>query len=83
MRITIPDELQRKLERQLISEEVIERGIRQAEETNAKMLDTRTGEYVCSCQEGTVTCWIRYADSGDGEFALKNVYCHRMRIETD
>ncbi len=82
MDIIISPELRGKLEHQLISEEVIERGIRMAEESNAKMLDRNTGEYVCSCSEGSVTCWIRYAPAGDG-FELKNFYCHRMHIEND
>ena len=72
--------LQQKMERLLISEEVVVQGIKLAEESSVKTLNRDSGEYTCSYREGTVTYWIQYSQKGTDHFNVHDIYCHRMHI---
>jgi len=73
-----PDDLGRKMERQLISIEDVQNIIIEAEDTDVKHYDAETGRSIAHGAVGVSTCWVVYEEK-NGEFNLINVYSHRMK----
>ena len=77
MELKIPDELQEKMERTLISADTVRRAIYTAEHGGVRF--EKQDVFITSTREGVITVWIHYQKEGDG-YALCSVYSHRMEI---
>jgi hypothetical protein len=81
--LDIPQELRKKMDRELIHEENVKRTIHFGESTGAKVFHPEKGSYTCHLAQGMLTFWaeFRTEPGGGGKYSLLNVYKHRMRIE--
>ena len=77
LELVIPDELRKKMERTLISEDAVRRAVYQAE--NGGVRFEKQNVLITSGREGVVTVWVHYKNEG-GKITLCRVYSHRMEI---
>ncbi|MBR3357159.1 MAG: NAD(P)-binding protein [Solobacterium sp.] len=77
MELQIPEELQKKMARTLISEDTVRKALYTAE--NGGVRFEKEGVFIASIKEGVVTVWIHYQKNGEG-YELVKVYSHRMEI---
>ncbi|MCR5795595.1 MAG: 4Fe-4S dicluster domain-containing protein, partial [Solobacterium sp.] len=77
MELDIPEELQKKMERVLISADTVRRAVYMAE--NGGVRFEKQGVYIASAREGVVTVWVHYKNDG-GKYTVCRIYSHRMEI---
>jgi len=83
IRLFISQELNEKLNKNLILETDICSVIRSCEETGKKFFNTETGSFTGSLQIGNMTYWAEYRVNQGSGYELVNAYCHRMKIEEE
>lgn len=76
-------QLQEELEQRMILESDIRAVIKQAEETNSKLLHTETGCLVAHLRVKNVTFWVWYRPHDTGGYEIKKAYSHRMDIKEE
>lgn len=82
LRLTIPGEVQDRMERGLITAGDVREAVWRAEQAGEGFVG-EDGQILCSLDGGAVVYWVRYrreADSGGACFAVSSVYAHRMRV---
>lgn len=80
--IYIPEELVRKMDRELLLREQVDEIIREAEATNNKIYDEDDNVFIAHKIFGTVTVWTVYRREA-GRAEVEKVYHHRMEIRED
>ena len=68
------------LEDRMILKEDIARTIGAAEESQNKLLDKASGQFIAMHKSGTVTYWVWYSPEDEG-YRVHRAYSHRMDIE--
>jgi Fe-S oxidoreductase len=82
--LTIPAEVQSRMEERLILVEDIQQVIAHAESTGKKLLNPQTNHFLAYHRPENVTYWVEYSPTPKGAgFAIHNAYSHRMLIEED
>lgn len=81
MKLVLKDGVQSKLERILLSEDILRKAIVKAESEGDKFIDESDGRSICSFEEGMCTIWVHYRPAAeDNAFEVDDVYMHRMKI---
>ena len=80
--LTIPTDVQARMEDRLILVEDIQQVITHAESTGRKLKNPQTSHFLAYHRPGNVTYWVEYSPvpAGDG-FTIHNTYSHRMVVE--
>ncbi|MCL2111674.1 MAG: 4Fe-4S dicluster domain-containing protein [Clostridiales bacterium] len=79
--LTIPPEVEAKMDRLLLLREDVEKAVAHCEAENTKLLDPETGRFIGCYRERLLTVWVEYELGADGRVHIHNVYTHRMKIE--
>jgi len=83
IKLIIPAELVKKIERELLSADELQKIVGAAEDTGEKLRDTETGRFIAHGRVGESTCWAVYetvdSENEYGGFRLVNLYTHRLR----
>jgi glutamate synthase (NADPH) small chain len=77
--LTMDDDVQNKINQELILEEEIQEVIHGAESSGEKIIDTAGGRMIAHKQIGIITLWVEYRPEQNG-FTVYNAYSHRMQI---
>lgn len=80
--IRIPEEVVRKMDRELVLREQVRDLILEAEESGRKVYDEDDNLYYAHRRFGEVTVWAAYYRQDD-EITISNVYLHRMDIREE
>ena len=73
----LTDELEAKLEARHILKRELSEAIRQAEQTQKRLVNPANGHFTASWRPGNVTFWVEYYPEADG-WRIFNAYSHRM-----
>lgn len=79
IKLTIPEELGERMEKELIMADDIRQVVFHAEGTNEKLI-YENGHFLAHLRVGHNTYWAEY-QPWEGGFLLHNAYTHRMRIK--
>ena len=79
MKIEIPENVRKLMERRMILVDDVRQVIDHAEASGEKMLDQETGRRIANFRPGCVTYWVEYSSQGPG-FVVHNAYSHRMLV---
>ncbi len=80
MTLVIPEEIAKRMEKELILEQDVKQVIRTAEETGVKLVDPEAGTFIAHLQIGRVTFWTEYKPAGENRFEILSVYSHRLQF---
>lgn len=86
LQLTIPDEVQKRMERKLISAADLKEAIWFAEasgDTCNKFYDETDGMCICSMTKAVVTYWVQYRKTGPDAYEIAGAYYHRMRFSRE
>ncbi len=78
--VLISDEMQKSMDKKLISASDVKEAIWLAECTGDKFCDESDGTYLCSMVKSVLTYWVQYRENTPNTFELVSAYCHRMRF---
>lgn len=78
--LSIGDELQKEMDRKLISAFDVKEAIWLAETTGDKFYDESDGTTTCSMVKPVITYWVQYRQTAPDTFEVLSAYYHRMRI---
>jgi len=79
IKLSISDEVRRRIDDRRILENDIRQVIHQAEETGKRLKNADTGHFLAYQQSGNVTFWVEYSPADNG-YTIHNAYSHRMQI---
>ena len=79
--LLIGDDLQRDLDRKLISAVDLKEAIWQAEVSGDKFYDESAGTCMASMVKPVVTYWVEYRETAPQTYEILSAYYHRMRFE--
>lgn len=79
-KLTISEEVSKKLDHEWILESDVLKTIEHCESNSQKLLNKEKGLFTGHLQLGPITYWVEYRLSNDG-FELINAYSHRMQIK--
>lgn len=82
LQLTIPEEVQRRMERKLISAADLREAIWLAETSGDKFYDD-DGMCVCSMAKSVVTYWVQYRKTAADAYYVVSAYYHRMRFSRE
>ncbi len=81
MDLILSDEIKKKLEMLLLSEDILRKAIAKAEADGDKFVNETEGYNICSYEEGLCTIWVHYrAADPENTYEVRDVYMHRMKI---
>lgn len=80
--IVIPEEIERRMTADLISEEDICRTVAHCLKTGSWIYDPKTGNNIGHCRIGLLTFWAVWRKEQD-QFLIVNAYCHRLAIKSE
>jgi hypothetical protein len=75
------DELQKTLDRKLISAVDLKEAIWLAENSDDKFYDESDGMCMCSMVKPVITYWVQYRETAPKTYEIFSAYYHRMRLE--
>ena len=79
--LVISAELQKDLDKKLISAADLKEAIWQAESTGDKFCDESDGMSICSMIKPVITYWVQYRKTASQTYEILSAYYHRMRFE--
>jgi hypothetical protein len=79
--LTIGDELQKDLDKKLISAADLKEAIWAAESSGDKFCETSDGTCICSLIKTVITYWVHYRETAPQTYEILSAYYHRMRFE--
>lgn len=82
MNMLISEELKDKLKCEGILIEQVQQMIINAEISDQKVINAKTGSFTTHMRIGTLTLWVEYL-SQESDFVIKSVYYHRINIEEE
>ena len=77
--LDIPEQVQARMDENLIYEEDVCKVIDYAEKNNSKFVDDE-GVSIGHLAIGLPTIWVEYTEVGPGHYALRDCYSHRMTV---
>jgi glutamate synthase (NADPH/NADH) small chain len=83
IKLQISDEVRDILEQRQILDDDLRAVIEYAERTGNRLLNHQTGRLLAHFKPTSVTYWVDYTPTSQGEFAIHNAYSHRMEIVED
>ncbi len=81
--LVIGDELQKSLDRKLISAADLKEAIWHAEKSNEKFYDEKDGMCICSMVKPVLTYWVQYKEAAPRTYRVFSAYYHRMRFDRE
>lgn len=81
--ITIPPDLQQKMNESLILKEDVLAAIEHCKSSGNLLKNNETGEYVGHWAQGVITFWVAFTEDDASGYTLRNVYSHRLQIQED
>ncbi len=79
LKLIISDELQKEMDRKLISAADVREAVWLAERSGDRFYDEdRT--CLCSMVKSVLTYWVKYREAGPDTYEIFSAYCHRMRF---
>ena len=79
LKLTVPDDLLKKMNREYILLDEVRQVVHHAESTGYKLIDSGSGHFIAHLQIGIITVWVEYRMDQDG-CTVCNAYSHRMQI---
>jgi hypothetical protein len=79
--LVISDELQKDMDKKLISAADLKEAIWRAETTGEKFCDESDGMRLASMIKRVITYWVEYREVGPNTYEVLSAYYHRMRLE--
>jgi Fe-S oxidoreductase len=83
IRLTIPREIQEKMNDLLLLNENAEAVVADCETNNAKAVDPDNGHFIGYGSSRNLTVWVEYETRPDSGAVLHNIYSHRMRAKQE
>jgi Fe-S oxidoreductase len=83
IRLTIPREIQEKMNGLLLLNENAEAVVAGCETNNAKAVDPENGHFIGYGSSRNLTVWVEYETRPDSGAVLHNIYSHRMRAKQE
>lgn len=80
LNLVIGDELQKEMDRKLISASDVREAIWLAESSGDKFYEETDGMSLCSMVKSVLTYWVKYRETGPNTYEIFSAYCHRMRF---
>ena len=80
LKLHIPEEVQDKMDQQLILLDDVKKVIYWAEKSGTKLFDTKSKRHIAHFREDVFTYWVEYR-AKDSEYEILNVYSHRLKLE--
>jgi Fe-S oxidoreductase len=81
--LVINDEMQKTMERKLISAADLKEAVWLAENSNDKFYDERDGMCLCSMVKPVLTYWVQYKKTAPKTYEISGAYYHRMRFNRE
>jgi len=81
--LDISGEIQKSMDKKLISASDVKEAIWLAECSGDKFYDESDGTCLCSMIKSVLTYWVQYREITPNHFELVSVYCHRMRFSRE
>ena len=81
--LVISDELQKRMDRKLISGADLKEAIWLAEKSSDKFFDENDGMCMCSMVKPVITYWVRYKETAPKTYEIFSAYYHRMRFNKE
>lgn len=82
IKLIISEELNKMMEERMILMEDVQQVIHYAENTQTKLKNEKTGNFLAHFSPECVTYWVEYRPQENG-FEIISAYCHRMSIEDE
>jgi hypothetical protein len=79
--LVISDEVQKDMDKKLISAADLKEAIWRAETSSEKFYDESDGVCLCSMIKPVITFWVQYREVGPKAYEVLSAYYHRMRFE--
>lgn len=80
LKLVISEEIQQKMEENLISAAELKEAIWRAEDAGDKFYDPGDGMCLCSLVKPVVTYWVQYREAAPGTYEVFAAYSHRIRF---
>lgn len=80
LKLIIPVDLQKELDRKLISASDLAEAVWLAERTGDKFHEESDGSCLCSMVKSVLTYWVQYREIEPGTYEIISAYSHRMRF---
>lgn len=80
MNVLISEELKDKLQCEGILIEQVRQMIENAETSDQKVINAKTGSFTTHMTIGALTLWVEYLFQGS-DFLIQSVYYHRIQIK--
>jgi hypothetical protein len=81
--LIINDEIQKDMEKKLISTADLKEAIWLAESSGDKFYDERNGICLCSMIKPVITYWVQYKETAPKTYEIFSAYYHRMRFNKE
>jgi Fe-S oxidoreductase len=81
--LIISDELQRNMDKKLISAADIKEAIWIAENSGDQFYDEADGMCLCSMIKPVITYWVQYKETAPRTYEIFSAYYHRMRVNRE
>ena len=81
--LIISEDLQKSMDRKLISAADVKEAIWQAEKSGNKFFDENDGMCLCSMVKSATTYWVQYKEIGPKAYELFSAYYHRMSFDRE
>jgi Fe-S oxidoreductase len=81
--LIIRDELQKSMDKKLISAADIKEAIYLAENSDDKFYDESDGMCMCSMVKPVITYWVQYKENDPKTYEIFSAYYHRMRFNKE
>ena len=80
IRLDIPEEVARLIEKRRIGKEDLQKTIHHAETTGEKFINPSTGRALAFFKPDRVTYWVEYSQVGE-DYRIHSTYSHRMEMK--
>jgi hypothetical protein len=80
IRLRIPDEVERLMDKRRILREDVQKTIHHAETTGEKFINPSTDRSLASLRPDRVTFWVEYGQVGE-DYQVHRAYSHRMEMK--
>lgn len=81
--LIIGEDVQKGMDKKLISAADLKEAIWQAEKTGDKFLDERDGMCLCSMVKPVTTYWVQYREIAPAKYEIFSAYYHRMSFNRE
>ena len=81
--LIISDELQKSMDKKLISAADLKEAIWLAESSGDKFYDESDGMCMCSMVKPVITYWVQYKEIAPKTYEIFSAYYHRMRFNRE